>query len=180
MNSRFFVALVVGIVISAATPSEIFAQGPGSRGPARRAMKYLGVGWGSGNHWQDPPVNPHYYNPYSQHNTHLVSRSPEYLARFGDDSLTTLDGGYQIQSPGYIGGSGYGSTYGDGPVYGSESILEPLTTPAEPLPFDELPGEMITPEIEELPPPSSVIEDGTSQYRSGPATTQATLEWWER
>ena len=173
MHSRFFLSLVIGIAISAVTPTEIFAQGPHSRGPVRRAGKYLGLGWGSGNHWQNPPVNPGYYNPYSHHNTHLVSRSQEFRTQFGDGSLTELGSGYPMQNP------GYGSDFNFPPV---DNILAPQPTPAEPLPFDTLPGEAITPEVEELPPPSSVIEDSSTRYqpRNGASTTQATLEWWER
>jgi len=60
--------LIVGASV-AGFCTETFAQGPGL---LRRTGKVLGLGWGSGNHWRNPTVNPGYYNPYTEHNSGLI------------------------------------------------------------------------------------------------------------
>lgn len=67
----FFATLTLMLVFTFC--EESFAQRH-QRGPLRRGGEFLGLGWGAGNHWQANPVNSSYYNPYTPHNSHLISR----------------------------------------------------------------------------------------------------------
>ena len=46
----------------------------------QRALRWLGQGFGDGYHRQNPGYDTSYYNPYSAHNSRLISQSPEYMA----------------------------------------------------------------------------------------------------
>ena len=46
----------------------------------RRPLRVLGQGFSDGYHKYNPGHDTSYYNPYSEHNSALVSQSPEYLA----------------------------------------------------------------------------------------------------
>ena len=45
-----------------------------------RPLRWLGQGFSDGYHRHNPGYDTSYYNPYSAHNSNLISRSPEYLA----------------------------------------------------------------------------------------------------
>ena len=45
-----------------------------------RPLRWLGQGFSDGYHRHNPGHDTSYYNPYSAHNSSLVSQSPEYLA----------------------------------------------------------------------------------------------------
>ena len=81
LNSVLRVLVVCALVGGFCADS--FAQGPGQRGPLRNAAKFFGSGWGVGNHWRNPTVNPDYYNPYTPHNS-VLSHS----------GVSGLDSGY--------------------------------------------------------------------------------------
>ena len=46
----------------------------------QRGLRWLGQGFGDGYHRQNPGYDTSYYNPYSAHNSLLLSQSPEYMA----------------------------------------------------------------------------------------------------
>ena len=46
----------------------------------RRPLRVIGQGFSDGYHKYNPGHDTSYYNPYSEHNSALVSQSPEYLA----------------------------------------------------------------------------------------------------
>ena len=46
----------------------------------QRVLRWLGQGFGDGYHRQNPGYDTSYYNPYSAHNSLLISQSPEYMA----------------------------------------------------------------------------------------------------
>ena len=46
----------------------------------QRALRWLGQGFGDGYHRKNPGYDTSYYNPYSAHNSLLISQSPEYMA----------------------------------------------------------------------------------------------------
>lgn len=45
-----------------------------------RPLRWLGQGYSDGYHRHNPGYDTSYYNPYSAHNSTLISQSPEYLA----------------------------------------------------------------------------------------------------
>lgn len=53
------------------------AQNPLNR---RQPLRWLGQGFSDGYHRKNPGYDTSYYNPYSSHNSNLISQSPEYLA----------------------------------------------------------------------------------------------------
>ena len=91
--SRVFSLLLVGTLVCC-FGSESFAQGFGNRGPLRRAGKWLGGGWGNGNHWRNPSVNSGYYNPYTAHNSSLLTGVHPDAARFsfGNSGWKVVEG----------------------------------------------------------------------------------------
>ena len=46
----------------------------------QRALRWLGQGFGDGYHRLNPGYDTSYYNPYSAHNSLLLSQTPEYMA----------------------------------------------------------------------------------------------------
>ena len=46
----------------------------------QRGLRWLGQGFGDGYHRKNPGYDTSYYNPYSAHNSLLISQSPEYQA----------------------------------------------------------------------------------------------------
>ena len=51
--------------------------------PIQRPGRFLGLGYGIGYHHCNPGPDTSYYNPWSRHNSMLISNSPEYHARYG-------------------------------------------------------------------------------------------------
>ena len=46
----------------------------------QRGLRWLGQGFGDGYHRCNPGYDTSYYNPYSAHNSKLISKTPEYMA----------------------------------------------------------------------------------------------------
>ena len=74
---------VLSIVICAVLLTTVFsstgsAQWRGNRQPGQLVFRWLGQGYGPGYHWQNPGPNSNYYNPYSDHNSRLISRPDLY------------------------------------------------------------------------------------------------------
>lgn len=51
----------------------------------QRPLRYLGHGNGPGYHTRSPGPNVDYYNPWTQKNSFLISKSPQFLSRYGND-----------------------------------------------------------------------------------------------
>ena len=66
---------VMAVAVVALMTTDSFAQ----IRPAQKALRFLGQGYGNGYHKCSPGPNSDYYNPYSAHNSFLVSQSPQYL-----------------------------------------------------------------------------------------------------
>ena len=41
--------------------------------PTQKPLRLLGQGWSAGYHWRNPGHDSRYYNPYSPHNSYLIS-----------------------------------------------------------------------------------------------------------
>lgn len=52
-------------------------------------FRYLGHGNGPGYHYQNRGPDSSYYNPWSQKNSFLISKSPQFLARYGNELRRT-------------------------------------------------------------------------------------------
>ena len=78
--------------------------------PVHRVGRFLGNGYSAGYHHCNPGPDVGYYNPYSAHNSYLVSQSPEYLAQYGnhDRRVWMRQHGGQFSQAGYMNGAGYG------------------------------------------------------------------------
>ncbi len=193
MTARSILCFSIVAGLAALVSSDAFAQGYyGNRGPVRWSGKFLGAGWGSGNHWENSGVDPSYYNPYSAHNSNLVSRSPEYLARFGNqgDRLDYLWGanyGYHNE----IGINGYQNEFGANgsmlhqPEIRNDSIPFDRYSPtnSESVPLDQLPGEEIdsraeTKEMNEYDPKPN---QGNGEFKpTGESSSDSGSDrWWE-
>ena len=61
-----------------------------SRQPFQAGFRWLGQGWSAGYHHQNPGPNSDYYNPYTAHNSMLISRMPQYQTghhQYGNHSI---------------------------------------------------------------------------------------------
>ena len=78
--------------------------------PVHRVGRFLGTGYSAGYHHCNPGPDVGYYNPYSAHNSYLVSQSPEYLAQYGnrDRRVWMQQHGGQFNQAGYMTGVGNG------------------------------------------------------------------------
>ena len=68
---------LVGLVVCGSFALPCQAQNTFRR---QRGLRWLGQGFGDGYHRQNPGYDTSYYNPYSAHNSRLISQSPEYMA----------------------------------------------------------------------------------------------------
>ncbi len=79
------------------------AQSSRSFRPVQRLDRWLGVGNGPGYNWQNPGPDSSYYNPWSAHNSSLVSRSGATATgayRFDDPSTNQfIPNDSQFQAP---------------------------------------------------------------------------------
>jgi hypothetical protein len=75
-------AAVLLAVICLQTPT-VDAQNLRSRQPLQLGFRWLGQGWSAGYHHQNPGPNTDYYNPYTAHNSMLISRMPGYQTGHG-------------------------------------------------------------------------------------------------
>ena len=74
---HFIFAAVLFALIGNQTTS-VEAQHLRSRQPFQAGFRWLGQGWSAGYHHQNPGPNSDYYNPYTAHNSMLISRMPQY------------------------------------------------------------------------------------------------------
>ncbi len=74
MSLKRVLFFICTLVLIFAFSTESFAQVRGQRGPIRKAGMFTGLGWGNGNHWRNPGVNPDYYNPWTAHNSTYYTR----------------------------------------------------------------------------------------------------------
>ncbi len=72
----FLVALVATCLSFELSISE--GQNLRSRQPLQYGFRWLGHGWSAGYHHRDPGPNTDYYNPYTAHNSMLISKQPGY------------------------------------------------------------------------------------------------------
>ena len=73
--------------------------------PINRAGRWLGIGYSDGYHQRTPGPNTGYYNPYSAHNSYLLSKDPAYIQEYGDpgnygNSFNPRSMGYYLQNGG--------------------------------------------------------------------------------
>ena len=86
---HFIFAAVLFALIGNQTTS-VEAQHLRSRQPFQAGFRWLGQGWSAGYHHQNPGPNSDYYNPYTAHNSMLVSRMPQYQTghhQYGNHSI---------------------------------------------------------------------------------------------
>jgi hypothetical protein len=92
------------ICLATLMASDCFAQnGRFLHQPGQRVGRFLGMGYGVGYHNCNPGYDAGYYNPYSAYNSHLISKSPQYLAQHGYQSSVYNSGYAPIRN-------GYGQT----------------------------------------------------------------------
>ena len=76
MKLRPFIVLLFSgtVLLTLLGSSPVCAQWRGVRSPAQMVLRNLGHGFGPGYHWRTPGPNSDYYNPYSAHNSMLISQ----------------------------------------------------------------------------------------------------------
>jgi len=74
---HLLIAAVLFTLISTQTDSSD-AQNLRSRQPLQAGFRWLGQGWSAGYHHRDPGPNTDYYNPWTAHNSMLISKMPGY------------------------------------------------------------------------------------------------------
>ena len=131
-NARLLFAFsFVAIFGSFLTESESQAQ-IRNRPIAQEVGRFLGLGWGNGYHCRTPGPQADYYNPYSAHNSYLVSRHQN------PGRYSNMSTGYAIDAIGGIGGMGGSIPHS---VYtGTQSRDFSV--------FESLPGQTVTPSFE--------------------------------
>ena len=78
------IPLLLAFLVTAvfAIPSASEAQHLRSRQPLQAGFRWLGQGWSAGYHHNNPGPNTDYYNPYTAHNSYLISQQPGYQAAY--------------------------------------------------------------------------------------------------
>ena len=120
-----FAAIFGCLLIESESQAQIFRRTPG-----QELGRFLGLGYGNGYHCRTPGPQADYYNPYSAHNSYLVSRN-ENVGRFSNMST-----GYAVG--GNMGGSVPHSVY-TGTQSNDFSV------------FESVPGQTMTPSFEPVP-----------------------------
>ena len=92
----------------------------------QRPLRFLGHGNGPGNHYYNPGPDVSYYNSWTQKNSFLISRSPQYLNRFGNEPPRTPM--YLL----YSGHSPYGPAAQPTPQFGGSVPLNADFVPTTP------------------------------------------------
>ena len=77
-HSKIPLLLAVLAIAVFADPSSSDAQHLRSRQPLQAGFRWLGQGWSAGYHHRNPGPNTDYYNPYTAHNSMLISQQPGY------------------------------------------------------------------------------------------------------
>jgi len=109
-----WICLAIGL-LSLSTESiqaQIFAPRP----IVQRPLRYLGHGNGPGYHRCNPGPDVSYYNSWSQKNSFLISKTPQFLSRYGHElQQSPMQLLYSAQH-GYGQPMGYGQQYGAVPM----------------------------------------------------------------
>ena len=74
---KILLVAVTSLIVYGGIALPCQAQNPFNR---RRPLRWLGQGYSDGYHRHNPGHDTSYYNPYTAHNSALVSQSPEYQA----------------------------------------------------------------------------------------------------
>ena len=74
---KILLVTITSLVVYGGLTLPCQAQNPLNR---RRPLRWLGQGYSDGYHRHNPGHDTSYYNPYTTHNSTLVSQSPEYQA----------------------------------------------------------------------------------------------------
>lgn len=122
---------VSSVFSSVSSAQHVFHQ------PVLRSFRLLGEGYGpSGYHFCNPGPNVDYYNPYSAHNSMLISRMPEYQQHlqsnqmFGFQSRRFHQGiPFSVYAAPQGQNSGYG--YGQGNGYGGSNGIPAIESSFE-------------------------------------------------
>jgi hypothetical protein len=104
MSLNRVLLFAVTLILIFAFEDQSSAQVRGQRGPIRKAGMITGLGWGNGNHWRNPGVNPGYYNPWTAHNSTYYSRgygSPDFQTDNGN-TIYVQPGASWNQLPGEV------------------------------------------------------------------------------
>lgn len=120
-----FVAIFGCFLIESESQAQYFRRPPG-----QEVGRFLGLGYGNGYHCRTPGPQADYYNPYSAHNSYLVSRNQN-VGRFSN-----MNTGYAVG--GNFRGMGGGIPHS---VYTG-------TKPDDFSVFESLPGNTVTPTFE--------------------------------
>lgn len=116
-----FVAIIGSSLIESEAQAQRFRRPPG-----QEIGRFLGLGYGNGYHCRTPGPHTDYYNPYSAHNSYLISRN-QTGGRYSNISTGYAMGGMN----GSISHSEYTATQSDG-----YSV------------FESLPGQTVSPSFE--------------------------------
>ena len=101
-------AMAFAVISTQTTPAE--AQHLRSRQPLQAGFRWLGQGWSAGYHHRNPGPNTDYYNPYTAHNSMLISRMPGNQSGYNQYGYHS---GLPTSSyPNYASGSSWGHGHG--------------------------------------------------------------------
>ena len=81
---------IIGFVLAVAMVTLMTTHSLAQIRPAQRVLRLIGQGYGDGYNLCAPAANSNYYNPYSAHNSFLVSQSPKYLSMMGAGDRDTM------------------------------------------------------------------------------------------
>ncbi len=143
--------LLSAVLLTTVMTSVSSAQWNGSRQTSLRPLRFLGQGWGAGYHHCNPGPNVDYYNPYSAHNSALISQG---------GMMAGSNGGYQSFS------------------MDSGSVPYSSFSPSSTMPsgnFDSLPGESIDATFHTTFQESVPVQ-ATPPTESKPNETDTTIE----
>ncbi len=121
----FFVTLLSAVSVVDLSVSE--AQHLRSRQPLQAGFRWLGQGWSAGYHHRNPGPNTDYYNPYTAHNSMLISKQPGHqTAQHQYHNHPTTPGvPYSVYAP--TSGANTNWDYG----HGQGKSIQPTFVPSE-------------------------------------------------
>lgn len=75
------------LLLAETSEAQLFRSGPLLRPGqfAQRGLRFLGHGNGPGYHTRNPGPNVDYYNAWRPSNSFLISKSPQFLSRYGNE-----------------------------------------------------------------------------------------------
>ncbi len=166
MLLRSFFAIIIAAVVFPAVSHAQYRYS--NRQPLlQRPARILGVWHGSGRHWQTPGHDPSCYNPWSAHNSALVSQGNEGQTHYGH-------GHYHAPTP--------IPNYGVDPLYHPTPTLRPQRPTEAPLggsyePFGDKDVDEKVPEIEPAEgKPAKNKESGENEFPA-PPQDQSSLDF---